>query len=415
MDDEDSGVPPPEQGQRFRFRVVSPDGRELVSDIAEVLFPARPQVAPGAGAQVGASVVRAAASGPTPGLTTPAFPHTIPTPPVPNAKLQGALDAAIAAGPGARSRTPITIVSLEDDGTRPMANFNGTDLHFSASLLKVAAMYSAFQLRETLRAIAVELGANTSRATLLKEAAAHLDPLIMDKVATIPALKGVKRIHALPQYKRMFEVTASSSGDGFSVDFSKAFVGGKGHLERMIAVSDNNSAAECIHGSGYGFLNGLLQSAGFFDSSTNNGIWLAGDFVGAYPTFRIKSVNDGLVKQATTTLQMASLFTLLHDRLLVPAASTEMLDLLAAAVAVPEVFIERASDLDFTVTRNKLGVAALKPENGGNEVCSEASMLTHDSTGREFVVVWQNFIPGRDGFDPIGHVIRDTIRGFIAP
>lgn|SRR5215813_9088843 len=33
---------PAEKVQRFRFRVVSPDGRELVSDVAHVVFPAPP-------------------------------------------------------------------------------------------------------------------------------------------------------------------------------------------------------------------------------------------------------------------------------------------------------------------------------------------------------------------------------------
>ena len=39
--------PPAEKLQRFRFRVVAPDGRELVSDVAHVRFPAKMSSEPG--------------------------------------------------------------------------------------------------------------------------------------------------------------------------------------------------------------------------------------------------------------------------------------------------------------------------------------------------------------------------------
>lgn len=48
-----------------------------------------------------------------------------------------------------------------------------------------------------------------------------------------------------------------SPGPGFTVNFSSAF---QGHLEKMIAISDNGSAAQCVHGSGYGYLDGALAS-----------------------------------------------------------------------------------------------------------------------------------------------------------
>src|SRR5262249_27231661 len=159
---------------------------------------------------------------------------------------------------------------------------------------------------------------------------------------------------------------------------------------KMITVSDNSSAAQCVHGSGYGYLNGALVSAGFFNPAINNGVWLAGDYTSSYPYFRIQSVNDGLVAQATTVLHLARLYTLMYDGTLVGGISIgEMLDLLAKAVAVPEVFINRASGLNFTVTHTKVGLGPLKPANGGINVYSEGSILKHNSD-REFVAVWQN-------------------------
>jgi hypothetical protein len=109
---------------------------------------------------------------------------------------------------------------------------------------------------------------------------------------------------------------------------------------------------------------------------------------------------------------LARLYTLLHDSKLVPSGTVEMLALLASAVAVPEVFINRASALDFTVTHTKVGLGPLKT---GSDVWSEGSILRHDPSGREFVAVWQNFVFGSAGFDPIGHVVRDTIHRYLAP
>ncbi|HEX8107112.1 MAG TPA: hypothetical protein VF516_05250 [Kofleriaceae bacterium] len=351
--------------------------------------------------------------------TMPAFPSAYPDPLTPNSKLQTCLDRAIAAGPGTSWRTPVTIVSLNPDGSRPVASFKGNEVHFSASLVKVAAMYAAFELRATLRDIAAELGTSTTKATLLKDAAAYLDPKILAKAAAIPALKGITKAHALPQYTTAFEVVPVPPSPlvpspGFTVNFSSTF---QDHLEKMIAISVNQSAAQCIHGSGYGYLNGALASAGFFDPATNNGIWLAGDYIGNYPYFRINSVNDGLVAQAVTTRRLAQMYTLLHDGTLVGGiSSSEMRDLLAKAVAVPEVFINRASGLNFTVTHTKVGLGPLKPKNGViDNVYSEASILQHTPSGRKFVAVWQNFVSGSDGFDPIGHVVRDTIDAFLKP
>ena len=344
-------------------------------------------------------------------LMTPAFPSTYANPLVADRRLQDALDAALAAGPGKQWRTPVALVSLSPDGTRPVAQHKGNEVHFSASLLKVAAMYAAFELRGTLRKIALELGAATSATELLQTAAAYLDPQILGMAATIPALQGVARAHAVPQYASVFEVVPRPEpGRGFTVELAAGF---KGHLERMIAVSDNGSAAQCVHGSGYGYLDGALAAAGFFDPARNVGVWLAGDYAGNYPFYRIPSVNDGLVAQATTVMHLAQMYVLLHDGLLVDEISSrEMMSLLAKAVAVPEVFLDRASDLDFEVTHTKVGLGPLKPENGGANVYSEGSILQHAS-GRKFAVVWQNYLFGDDGFDPIGHVVRDAIRTYL--
>jgi hypothetical protein len=347
-------------------------------------------------------------------LKTPVFHSTYSNPLAANPKLQKALDNAIAAGPGSTWRTPVAIVALNADGTRPMAHFKGLEVHFSASLLKVAAMYTAFELKNTANDIAAELGPKTSKADLLKDIAAHMDPQIMAKVASLPALKGVTKIHAVPRYSDVFDVLANPKVSGtFFVSFKKTFLD---HLEKMIAISSNSSAAACVHASGYGYLNGTLASAGFFEPGTNTGVWLAGDYESQYPYFRIPSVNDGLVAQATTVLHLARMYTLMFDGTLVGGSSSaDMLALLEKAVAVPEVFIDRPEVFPnhFTVTHTKVGLGPLKPKNGGVNVYSEGSIMTHKS-GRKFVVVWQNLVDA-DAFDTIASVVIQTVTAFLKP
>jgi hypothetical protein len=345
-------------------------------------------------------------------LKTPAFPAAYADPLVADAKLQAALDAAIASGPGAAWRVPVAIVALNADGKRPMASFRGDEVHYSASLVKVAAMYSAFELRSTLQKIAGELGAKTSPKELLADAARYLDPQIVAKAGTIAAFKGLQKIHAVPKYSSAFAVGPAPD---LKVSFTPGFAN---HVQEMIRVSNNGSAAESIHGSGYGYLNGALASAGFLDTGTTNGIWLAGDYNSNYPYFRIDSVNDQLVAQAATVRKMVRMFTLIHDGKLVDAAaSNEMLALLAMSAAVPgEVWINQAANINFKSTHNKIGLGPLKPKNNnGVDVYSEGSILNHTASGREFAVVWQNLIWDPNGFDDIASVLRHTIDDYLKP
>jgi hypothetical protein len=90
---------------------------------------------------------------------------------------------------------------------------------------------------------------------------------------------------------------------------------------------------------------------------------------------------------------------------------------LAKAAAYPEVYINRASGMsDLTVTHNKLGVERLKPKNSGHKVESEVSILKYQPTGRRFALTWLNYDVGSAGsWDPIGHVVRDTIVEYLKP
>jgi len=365
-------------------------------------------------------------------LKTPPFPAAYPDCLVPNDKLQKALNKAIQMGPGPDWRVGLAIVSLEKPGAQPVGHFRGDREFFGASMIKVAALYGLFELRNTLRDIAKELGSNTSISELLADAANYLNPKIMANLSHLPALKGIGKKVAVPQFAEAFKPVALSPNLGFTVEFASAFapeIAGPtkepvGHIEKMIVVSNNTSAARCTHACGYGYLNGAIASAGFFEPGKGLGLWLAGDYldtqeIAKYPYYRINSDNDGMVAQASSPLHLARLLTLLHDGVLFgknAGANAEMLKVLAKAAVYPEVYIDRGSGVDFTVTHNKLGVADLKKENGGYDVESECSIVTHNASGRDFVVVWLNFIANdAEGFDPIAHVVRDTLNEYLKP
>jgi len=364
-------------------------------------------------------------------LTTPPFPDKYADPFGTDKKLDDALAKAIDAGSGKSWRVAFAIVALDPDGKRPMAQFRGDEEHYGASMIKVAALYSAFELRKVVKAVAKELAAAATKRDLLPQIARYLNPLIMAKAGTMNAFKAVKGEHgdllkanACPQYASVFDVLSASPDPGFTVKFSKAF---ENHMDQMIKVSSNNDAAETIHGSGYGYLNGALASAGLLDASSFTGIWLAGDYAdpayaNKYPYFRVDSVNDKRVAQATSVTQFAKMYTLMADSKLVDAASSkEMLEYLHRAVTYKhEVWIDRTIDdgvpqggldpSEFTVTHNKLGVGPLKTNES---VYSEASILQHNATGRRFVVVWQNLLLDNTVWAPVAQVIRRTIRGYL--
>lgn len=362
---------------------------------------------------------------------TPPFPDRYADPCTTDPKLDEALAKAIDAGPGKSWRVAFAIVALDPDGKRPMAQFRGNEEHYAASMIKVAALYAAFELRKVVKAVARELGAAATPQDLLPQIARYMDPLIMARASTLSAFKPVPgehgelaRANACPQYASVFDVQSASPEPGFTVSFSKAF---ENHMDQMIKISSNNDAAETIHGSGYGYLNGALASAGLLDASSSTGIWLAGDYAetsyaNKYPYFRIDSVNDKRVAQATSVLQFARMYTLMADGKLVDAASSqEMLEYLHRAVTYQhEVWIDRTVEngtpqggldpSEFTVTHNKLGVGPLKTNES---VYSEASILQHNATGRRFVVVWANLVLDATVWAPVAQVVRRTILGYL--
>src|SRR5262249_23651203 len=184
---------------------------------------------------------------------------------------QGVIDdSRFSALPDPR-QIPITIVAL--DGSGQAAGQNEFDMYYSGSLLKVAAMYAAHQLRIAVNDLAAALpidpaGDATATTNLFNTIRATFDDEIANKVALLPAF--IDRGLRVPKYDTIFTATRPPGGR-FTLEFtsgdhsddpehvpSDTF---EPNLFDMIVGSHNASAAFCIRHLAYGCITGLLSSA----------------------------------------------------------------------------------------------------------------------------------------------------------
>ena len=341
-------------------------------------------------------------------------------------------DAAFSHLPDVRT-VPIAIMALDDNGGRPVAGQRESEMFYSGSLLKVAAMYAAYQLRIAVNELAPTLNATVNTSEILFQTISNaFDRQIDESVPRIRSAPGITPAMRIPKYSTIFH--AAKIGGIWRLRFNDT--GGAdsfaGHLRKMIVGSDNDSAGFCVRALGYSWINGVLQAAGFLRLGFpgSEGIWLAGDY-GNWQTVNIASVNDRDVKQATTCFDMARLFALLHDKKLVKnyahfatalSGNDEMLNLLRDAVGGGAPSLLRRVPHSFTVLQSKIGIGQLKGGGSCKDadrdrcVYSEAAILRHPPTGRKFVVVWQNLTFLRanpllwsDGLRRIVAVIQKTI------
>lgn len=284
--------------------------------------------------------------------------------------------------------------------------------HYSASLLKVAAMYAAFELRNSVNVRASAGG--VTRQDLFSVLNAEFDPVIDGAVPAISAAPGVTAAMRVPKYRDIFAVIDLTTG-GVAVEFTAAF---QSNMRAAIVDSNNNAAGACVQALGYSWINGTLQKGGFF-LPPDSGIWLAGTFTGAWPYVRIPSDNDGPVAQAMTCFDMANLYAHIVRRTLVDQdASVRMAKLLydAAMIGPDASFMDhlRRPEINtrsFFVTHNKVGLGPLKT---GAMVASEGTIVTHGPTGRNFLTVWQNCPSNATAFNAMAFIVDRAIELFIA-
>lgn len=335
------------------------------------------------------------------------FPDPKPDLLAPDSDLQQALDNAIANSSQPSPAAPIAIVAINDSAPHSFAGRLEAEVHYSASLLKVTAMYAAFELRKAANELL--LAAQPAPADVFSTLRT-LDDIIFDN--RLPQIQNVARNFLIPRWEEVFAIEPGTS----MVNFSATFFG---NLFDAIADGNNAAAGNVVHGLGFSYLTKAVADAGFFDPGTTaqpataDGMWLCGDFGFGFPPQRIPCVNDTPVAQATSARQMARLFTFLasNSPLVDGASDLAMVQMLTKAVINLHLFLNRDTSVQFVTTQSKVGEG---PVNGGFKVASEAAIIQENSTERRFVVVFQNqrFINDAS-IKPISQIVDATIAEFL--
>jgi hypothetical protein len=333
------------------------------------------------------------------------FPEPKSEPLEENSTLQEAFDEAVEATAEAPGEAPIAIVAIDPSG--PPHAFAGqleSEVHYSASMLKMVFMYTAFELREAARRRIDELPGTAAEE--LETVEAEFNREIREN--RVPQLQGLEEQFLLPRFASLFEINSSEE-----LSLSEGFMN---HVEVAFLETSNPDAAECVHAVGFGYLTKAMAEAEFLDPSTTedpetaDGIWLAGDFGSSYPPQRIPSVNDGGTAQGTSVHQMARLLTKLLDlKLVSDEADREMMGMLRRAAENNLILLGKAPNLNYTTTASKIGIGNL---NAGGEVLSEALVVEENETSRLFVVVYQNVLSKGPGVTPVAQIVNQTIANF---
>lgn len=367
---------------------------------------------------------------------------------------------------GLKTSVPISIFLRSKSGAHVYAGNSDTiggQLHhldqeeyFSGSLIKVAAMFSAFKLRAEARALIGEIQAGTvsppmtNQADFFKELNKRFKP--SDAVPEISSASGIQKS---PSHDTILTVTGFPTPSALEANFTSDF---RTHLRKMIIPSDNCSAGECIWRLSYPYINVKLMEAVFYDKSSKKGIWLAGDYIEStcfnvakkQTYIRIDTINDCQAAppycgsaQDTTSKQMASLFLQILTETLVDSASSQEMrklvqegqqgsDHVIPPVTQPPVwngtpphtsYLTRLATIPllFDIDAVKVGLGPLKPDPTRTPtVRSEGIIIKwkdiskfskYNLTG-EAAVCWQN-IPDNISTDGVAEAINTSVSDYL--
>ncbi len=303
-------------------------------------------------------------------------------------------------------------------------------MHYSGSLVKVAAVYAAFDLRAAAR-----VHANSSNFATPDSFFSSLNSVIDTSTAVQPLKtfgKGLK-----PSLKEIFVFDNSAPN---KVVFIKKF------SDALKGIFHNESATICIDALGYSYINVSLMRGGFFNPNTLTGIWLAGDYSKevSLESIRVPCLNDTVPAgsgQAITTKEMSRMFFVIHTKQAYPYVSDSAIrvnsnegahNILKSQVSwfintTPGVAI--TVPIPFTVDCTKVGIGGLGPvKTPGAAVYSEAEVLVWTDTSQvtnfntkftrqltgEFVVCWQNLYQLEQRINPLITMINSAIQKFLA-
>jgi hypothetical protein len=359
----------------------------------------------------------------------PAFPDRYDEALTDNMALQEALDKARSGLPAAQAaKLDSVAISIVDVGSGAFphgaAGHHDSEEYFSGSLVKMAAVFAAFELRAAARNVASK-GQFPTVPAFFENLRSEFNSQIKGSLP-LPILRaaGITDVHVMPTYEKV--LSASSGADGsLTVNFEPTFAT---NVSRIVQDQGQNVAVhDCIHHLGYGYMNCALEAGGFFHAGSSTGIWLAGDYSGGkdWPYVRIPCINDVDTASGTTTAQLAKLFTLLVDDKLfverdqfggrVRSGSGDMLNIMPVG---SQSWFQMDKPTDIWPTTGPLKVLQAKVGEGplktGAMVFSEAAIVRFQdaSHNAEFVIVWQNVKDASD-LQSVASMIEKTIRGYL--
>ncbi|MFZ0131685.1 MAG: serine hydrolase, partial [Desulfobacterales bacterium] len=251
--------------------------------------------------------------------------------------------------------------------TPPYAGLNDEEMVFAGSMLKICAMYAAFALRSQVQAFVDAAAANGAPVVppgITDEIEKAWKPALQAKFPRFPAQSfGNKQDITFPKLDKIFTFLPNGKVDfarsapamtNAALDRAGEFGVPKGRfhdwMRLMLRWSNNTAASYCILALGYFYINGALDQAGFFDSTTGNGLWLSADYAKHDWVRTLAEKNANAAGQpltprwataqrrrqsniTATAAQTARFMTLMaQDKLVDATASQEMRTLMQAAI-----------------------------------------------------------------------------------
>jgi hypothetical protein len=359
--------------------------------------------------------------------------------------------------PTAYKRVAFSLLPLRSNRVSPYyAGVFDDDTDFSASLVKVAAMFAAGQLLAAARSDVLGLPDATTffnhfNASVKAEINVNADPRIRNANYTgLP-------VGLFPKMSSILQATGFGTAGGPTVSFTPSF---NTNLSQMIVQSSDPASGVCINRLGYGYISAALNENKFFDptlspapqltGSTGRGIWLTANYDGNF-LVRIPCVNDHPDAQLATTRKICRLFAMIRLKQLPETdldTNTIMQNLLNEPKTGPDHTLpwlspDRGPTIAplFTILQDKIGYAGLGTAQTPN-VYSEGLIIKWDNTSQvdhfndkidpghahpeirlsgEIAVGWQNLlaelIAGGTAddpvFNPIINVINKTVEDFL--
>ena len=206
------------------------------------------------------------------------------------------------------------------------------DTDFSASLVKVAALFAAGRMLTAAKiavtnATSVPNFFSTFNAALKTEIDTFAHAKIRAKVFPSGSPVGL-----YPSRQILLPTGVGTAAA--TVKFTSVF--NENLNEIIVNSADDPQAPAVIDRLGYGYISAALVEAGFFDptSGTGVGIWLAADY-GNSTVVRIPCLNDHPDAQLATTRQICRMFALLRLNLL-PDIDTETNTLMEGMLKEPK-------------------------------------------------------------------------------